>query len=69
MGVQDQLMAVPMRVWLAERRFAAVLVPVVLVVYVGVFVLHHVMQVLVFMVLGQVQPHSGCHEPTGESQP
>src|SRR4051794_35155243 len=62
MAVADRLVAVRVAVGLAGRVAGEVLVLVVLVVAVQVIVLHRLVFVLVFVALGQVQPHADAHQ-------
>lgn len=61
-------MAVAMRVRLAGRIVRGVVVAVMRVVHVPVLVLHRLMDVLVRVPLGQVQPHARAHEQAGGAE-
>ena len=68
MRVPYGLMFVEMRVRLAWRIEGAMGVLVVFIMDVRMGVRHRLMNVLVFMMLGQVQPHAGRHQRASNSE-
>ena len=61
-------MPICVRVGLAGRIFRQMHVLVMLIVHVSMGVFHRLMLVLVFMMLGQVQPDAGTHQKTGRQE-
>ena len=67
-------MAVPMRVenWVSDPWIICTMHMLVMIikrsVHMRMFVFEHFMQVFVLMLLGQMQPHTERHEPSGTEQ-
>jgi hypothetical protein len=68
MAVPHPGMAMRMRMGLAGRVFQRVLMLVMGVVHMSMGVLHRLMFVLVFVVLGQVQPDTHAHQQAGHDK-
>ena len=68
MLVLQPLVAMRVRVGLAGRIVRRVLVLMVLIVHMRVGVLQGLMDVLVLVVLGQVQPDADAHEQAGDEE-
>lgn len=69
MSVYQALMAVPVAVRFPRRIGRGVEVPVVLIVDVAVLMLHRLVNMLVLMPLGQMQPQASGHQHTSAEQP
>ena len=68
MLVREPLVAMPMRMRLAERIAWSMNVLMVLVVHMRMTMLEGLMGVFVVMVLGQVQPDTEAHEQAGDCE-
>ena len=68
MRVHQSTVTVPVRVGLAGRVCRRVLMPMMRVMHVPVLVLERLVDVLVLMTLGEMQPHANGHEDARGSQ-
>ena len=66
MPVHQANVPVPMSVWLIGRIGRTMLVLMMLVVTMPVFMLHRLVNVLVLVPLGQMQPEAEAHQATSD---